>query len=241
MASPAYRWCALVSMMLLQVQPISAQTTLITSQIPSAAASSYNVFSAIASAHPGGGSYGVQPGNVASDPTNQAGENAAGASGSSDNTMNLSMGAEIAIIVAVCAVVLIGGTTAILFYLAKKRQWEVGASIRRSARRVGEIMSPRSPRFPRPVGSDVPRQPRRGTVRIDPPSSMLRHAQHADDEKTPIIQQPIKSRRDVEAGLSIKSPPKNLSTEAAQSSFDVESPRLRTGSAWTKVWPGNKS
>ena len=51
----------------------------------------------------------MQPGNVASDPTNQAGQNAAGASGASEGSLNLSTGATVAIIVIVAVVVLLGG------------------------------------------------------------------------------------------------------------------------------------
>jgi hypothetical protein len=51
----------------------------------------------------------VQPGKVASDSTNQAGQNAAGASGVSDSSLNLSNGATVAIIVVECLVVLGGG------------------------------------------------------------------------------------------------------------------------------------
>jgi hypothetical protein len=86
-----------------------AQTSTSAGSPSAAASSSYNVFSAIASNSPNGGTYGVQPGNVASDPTNQAGQNAAGASGASDGSLNLSTGATVAIIVIVCLVVLIGG------------------------------------------------------------------------------------------------------------------------------------
>ena len=87
-----------------------AQTTTPTGSPSTTATSSYNVFSAIASSNPGnGGNFGVQPGNVASDPTNQAGQNAAGALGSSDGSVNLSTGVTVAIIVVVCLVVLIGG------------------------------------------------------------------------------------------------------------------------------------
>jgi hypothetical protein len=87
-----------------------AQATTPTGSPSTTATTSYNVFSAIASSNPGnGGNFGVQPGNVASDPTNQAGQNAAGASGSSDGSINLSTGVTVAIIVVVCLVVLLGG------------------------------------------------------------------------------------------------------------------------------------
>jgi hypothetical protein len=86
-----------------------AQTPTSAGSSTATASSTYNVFSAIASSNGNGGTYGVQPGNVASDPTSQAGQNAAGASGSSDTSINLSTGATVAIIVVVVLVVLVGG------------------------------------------------------------------------------------------------------------------------------------
>jgi len=143
----------------------------------------------------------VQPGKVASDSTNQAGQNAAGASGVSDSSLNLSNGATVAIIVVECLVVLGGGEqvfvqgvkvcspidsksacSAVLFYLAKKRQWAVRDSLRRSVRR--------------PIGRDRPRTPNTGDstrrkpeseVWIDPPSGKVRSQQ--EDEKTSILEE----------------------------------------------------
>ncbi|KAI9844616.1 MAG: hypothetical protein M1837_005468 [Sclerophora amabilis] len=63
-------------------------------------------------------------------------DDAGGASGDSTGFVNLSRGATVAIIV-VAVVVGVGGVaSAVLFYLAKKRQWEIRRSIRRSARRL---------------------------------------------------------------------------------------------------------
>ena len=70
--------------------------------------SSYNVFSAIASSSPDGGTFGIEPGNVASNPTSQAAQNDAGASGTDQGGLNLSTGDTIAIIVIVSLVVVIG-------------------------------------------------------------------------------------------------------------------------------------
>ncbi|KAK2761644.1 hypothetical protein FQN54_001472 [Arachnomyces sp. PD_36] len=69
---------------------------------------------------------------------------AAGAEGSSSGSINLKKGDEIAIIVVASLVVVIGVASAILYYLAKKRQWQVRASIRRSARRIAEPFTPRT-------------------------------------------------------------------------------------------------
>ncbi|KAL1960380.1 hypothetical protein VTO42DRAFT_8340 [Malbranchea cinnamomea] len=77
-----------------------------------------------------------------------------GSSGDSRGSVNLSTGAQVAIIVIAVIVVILGIISAVLFYLAKKRQWQVRASIRRSARRVAESikspLTPTSPRWPRP-------------------------------------------------------------------------------------------
>lgn len=74
---------------------------------PASATSTYDVFSAIASAHGHGGTSGRQPGAVAAGPTNAAGDNAAGASGS-DQSLNLNNGVIIGISVAVGIAAIIG-------------------------------------------------------------------------------------------------------------------------------------
>ena len=57
---------------------------------------------------------GIQPGNIASDPTNHT---AGGTSGSSDSSLNLSTGGTVAIIVIVGLVVLLGGEHIFLKYV----------------------------------------------------------------------------------------------------------------------------
>lgn len=93
-----------------------------------------------------------------------------GASGdSSANSINLSTGAMIAIIIVVVAVALIGGkestvqivsncttnivsaATATLFFIAKKREWTMKETIRRSARKIKTVMTPRRSEFPSSV------------------------------------------------------------------------------------------
>ncbi|KAF2825352.1 hypothetical protein CC86DRAFT_325389 [Ophiobolus disseminans] len=60
----------------------------------------------------------------------------AGASGSQKDAFNLSKGALAAIIV-VAVIVVIGGIgSATLWWLAKKRQWDIRQSIRRASRRI---------------------------------------------------------------------------------------------------------
>lgn len=85
-----------------------------------------------------------------------------GAEGSSSSSANLSRGAIIAIAVVVALVVIGGGklnppqhlcvtltkylvTLAVLFYLAKKRQWQIRKTIRRTATKAVRAMTPRTP------------------------------------------------------------------------------------------------
>ncbi|KAI0408392.1 hypothetical protein F4802DRAFT_410390 [Xylaria palmicola] len=102
-------------------------------------------------------------------------DDAAGAAGSSPGAVQLSHGALIAIIVVVAVVVVLGISTAVLFYLAKKREWKVRESIRRSARKVVTALTPRRTEFPRSAKQPSGRSSR-GRVRLDdiPPTPKLR-------------------------------------------------------------------
>ncbi|KAI1758106.1 hypothetical protein F4782DRAFT_12932 [Xylaria castorea] len=102
-------------------------------------------------------------------------DDAAGAAGSSPGAVQLSHGALIAIIVVVAGVVVLGISTAVLFYLAKKREWRVRESIRRSARKVVTALTPRRAEFPRSVKESSGRSSR-GRVRLDdvPPTPKIR-------------------------------------------------------------------
>ncbi|TKA80057.1 hypothetical protein B0A49_02497 [Cryomyces minteri] len=60
----------------------------------------------------------------------------AGAVGSSAGAFSLSKGGLAAIIVVIVVVVVFGALSAVLFFLAKRRQWNIRASIRQSARRL---------------------------------------------------------------------------------------------------------
>ncbi len=114
----------------------------------------------------------------------------AGASGTSTGGLVLSRGALIAIIVVVVVVALVGSmspqspppnlpfrltnlpsrtvASSVLFFVAKKREWTVKETLRRSARKVVTVLTPRRSEFPRSVkeGSgrarfdDVPPTPR---------------------------------------------------------------------------------
>ncbi|KAH8176808.1 hypothetical protein LIA77_01890 [Sarocladium implicatum] len=72
----------------------------------------------------------------------------AGASGESSNSVDISTGGLIAIIVVVVAVVVLGGTTAALFFVAKQREWTMKETIRRSAKKVKTVLTPRRFEFP---------------------------------------------------------------------------------------------
>ncbi|KAM3458033.1 hypothetical protein MY3296_000683 [Beauveria thailandica] len=80
----------------------------------------------------------------------------AGAAGdSSKNSITLSTGGMIAIIIVVVVVVIIGVSTASLFFIAKKREWKVRERLRRSARKVATVLTPRRSQFPDSVKRSV--------------------------------------------------------------------------------------
>ena len=61
--------------------------------------------------------------------------------------------------------------SAVLFYVAKKREWTVRETIRRSARKVVTALTPRRSEFPKSV-----KESRSGRVRLDdvPPTPRIR-------------------------------------------------------------------
>ncbi|KAK4175272.1 hypothetical protein QBC36DRAFT_331781 [Triangularia setosa] len=75
----------------------------------------------------------------------------AGASGTSSGGITISRGALVAIIVVVVVVALVGIASSVLFFVAKKREWTVKETIRRSARKVVTVLTPRRSEFPRSV------------------------------------------------------------------------------------------
>jgi hypothetical protein len=90
----------------------------------------------------------------------------AGAAGPSTGGMVLSHGALVAIIVVVVVVAVFGIATSVLFFIAKKREWTIRETIRRSARKVVTVLTPRRSEFPKSVKEgrsrldDVPPTPR---------------------------------------------------------------------------------
>ncbi|KAK4105228.1 hypothetical protein N658DRAFT_491683 [Parathielavia hyrcaniae] len=109
---------------------------------------------------------------LAGDGTGETGDfdgSIAGASGTSSGGMVISQGAMIAIIVVVVVVALFGIATSILFFVAKKREWTMKETLRRSARKVVTVLTPRRSEFPKSVKDsaggrgrfdDVPPTPR---------------------------------------------------------------------------------
>lgn len=137
----------------------------------------------------GGGSGALPDGGLGYDPTS-AGNDSPGADGTDTGGVGLSKGAIIGIAVVAGLVIIVGSksfssspstdpkhqkypnplfptvTTAVLFWGAKKRQWAVAATMRRSVRRVTtglkEAMTPRTPHKMTFSPIVEKRRPRRG-------------------------------------------------------------------------------
>ncbi|APA08534.1 hypothetical protein sscle_04g033040 [Sclerotinia sclerotiorum 1980 UF-70] len=128
-------------------------------------------FSALATSEPSAPN-DPSAGDAASSAGSNGVDSDAGASGTSSGGVQLSTGALIAIIVAIIGVCIFGIITATLFYLAKKRSWEVRKKLRASARKVAVALTPRRATF----GKDAHKRPsNRGLERIDevPPTPKL--------------------------------------------------------------------
>lgn len=84
--------------------------------------------------------------------------------------------------------------SAVLFFLAKKNEWKVRETIRRSAKRVKTALTPRRSEFPRSVKGSFrsTRSQNKGRVRIDdvPPTPRI-EPEHLDLEKG--LEKPEKS------------------------------------------------
>src|SRR5215471_4990099 len=99
-------------------------------------------------------------------------------------------------------------TSAVLYFVAKKRQWDVRESLRRSARRLtGSIKSPRTPRTPgeprTPGAPDSNRAKRREDVtQIYPQGSRSKHVD--DKECAPRDDRTRQAREaDIEKGIDL--------------------------------------
>ncbi|TAQ85988.1 hypothetical protein B7494_g5688 [Chlorociboria aeruginascens] len=124
-------------------------TTTFVSLTPEMSANSVSsVFSALASSDPlQAGS--PEPGDAGSSPT--SGDSTAGASGPDSGSITLSKGGLIAIIIVVVVISVFGIASSVLWYIAKKRSWEVRKTIRKSARKVVTALTPRRSTFPKDV------------------------------------------------------------------------------------------
>lgn len=143
----------------------------------------------------------------------------AGAAGPSSGGMVLSQGAMIAIIIVVVVVALLGSesppqphqprppsppakltttpptvASSVLFFVAKKREWTMKETLRRSARKVVTALTPRRSEFPRSVKESG------GRSRLDdvPPTPRIR-PEYLDLEKG--AGKPKKKGRGVNFGL----------------------------------------
>lgn len=154
--------CALLPLFVL-AQETSTETVQVTHKATLTAASS-----AAATTQPADQGY-----NGGSD--NPMDPSTAGASGSSSGAFSLSKGALAAIITVVVVVVVGGIASVTLFYLAKKRQWDVRQSFRRASRRLTG----------RPDVSKVNRQTRRTGVRMASPPPTAKNMLRDLEKGTP--------------------------------------------------------
>jgi len=144
-----------------QAPAATSSSVSLTPEMSASSVSSY--FESLATATPQQPGDGPSAGDVGS--TAGAGDSEAGASGGSSGGFTLSRGGLIAIIVCISVVVLLGIISSVLFYLAKKRSWEVRKTIRKSARKVADALTPRRSTFPKDV--QRPKKGTRGLSRIE--------------------------------------------------------------------------
>jgi len=151
--------------------PPSATTAFVSLTPAMSSSSVASFFSALATTAPEQPGGDPAAGDVSSSPG--AGDTDAGAAGPDSGSINISKGGVIAIVVCVVFVVIVGITSSVLWYLAKKRSWEIRATIRRSAKRVATALTPRRSTFPKDVQQ---RRSTRGASRIDdiPPTPKVR-------------------------------------------------------------------
>ncbi|KAG9254676.1 uncharacterized protein F5Z01DRAFT_686576 [Emericellopsis atlantica] len=100
----------------------------------------------------------------------------AGASGDS-GSYGISTGGLIAIVVVVVVVAIVGATMGALFFIAKKREWTMRETLRRSARKVKTALTPRRAEFPSHLkDTHASSSRRRQHTRLDdvPPTPRLR-------------------------------------------------------------------
>ncbi|KAK0641202.1 hypothetical protein B0T16DRAFT_461295 [Cercophora newfieldiana] len=115
----------------------------------------------------GAGTAGAAPGSVADG-------SAAGASGSSSGSLELSRGGLIAIVIVVVFIALVGIASTVLFFIAKKREWTMKETLRRSARKVVTALTPRRSEFPKSVKDSVGRGGRMNKLDDVPPTPRIK-------------------------------------------------------------------
>ncbi|TKA82805.1 hypothetical protein B0A55_01058 [Friedmanniomyces simplex] len=138
----------------------------------------------------------------------------AGASGSG-SSFSISKGGLIAVIVVVVIVALFGIASTILFVVAKRRQWNVRASIRRVSRRLtGRAGAPPTPRTPG-------RNNRRTTVNAGRMASSRVDTRSAKHPGYKAGSAAVMEERDAEKGALGKGAPAD---------------KRQRGGAWQKLW-----
>lgn len=142
--------------------PSTTTSVSITPEMSASAVSS--LYSVLATSSPQQPGSGPTAGDAGSSAGSSAVDSDAGASGGSSESFSLSRGAIIAIIVVACSICILGAVSAVLFYFAKKRDWQIRESIRKSARRVASALTPRRTTFPKDVQK---RKSNKGLSRID--------------------------------------------------------------------------
>ena len=201
-------------------------------------------------------------GTSANDPSNPStpDPDVAGAAGPEKSGINLSRGSIIAIGVVVGVVVILGLTSAVLFYVAKKRQWEVRKSLRRSTRRVTTAI-----RAHTPVRTNFSKRDK-AALRVDPPGHKSNRQYEAEKQKrtTQVGVSSLQNGRstdradtrldrDLEKGYGARTKSRNLTPppapEARKTSFGDESPLKGSpdsqdakgnGGSWSKMFGRNK-
>lgn len=178
MSIPQASFFTTIIVTLLAISSISLAQATSSTTVPSsseAVSSTYNVFTAIATSSP---REGHDPGGSPSDNPAPQNPETAGASGDTETAITLNTGDQIAIAVVVSIVVLLGITSAILFYIAKKRQWEVRAALRRSARRFTTAVKARTP-----IQANFSRRDRAAVEKTSPTPEQSLHKKDKDVSK----------------------------------------------------------
>ncbi|KAK5662053.1 hypothetical protein OQA88_10167 [Cercophora sp. LCS_1] len=122
-------------------------------------------------ASPGGD---ASAGSIGANPGTDFDGSAAGASGATSGSMELSRGGLIAVIVVVVFVALVGIASTVLFFIAKKREWTMRETLRRSTRKVVAALTPRRTEFPKSVKETMGKGGRMNKLDDVPPTPKLK-------------------------------------------------------------------